>query len=91
MGTSAEMSTGSVSYGVLKAGTNALTCILAAELAPDGVLVNAACPWKIDTRLGVRQSRPIPDDAAEIFAWLATLPDGGPTGQLFHSRKTVPW
>lgn len=91
MGTFAEMGTGSVSYRVSKAGVNALTCILAAELATDGVLVNAASPGKVDTRLAYGKADQSPDDAADTFAWLATLPDDGPTGQLFHNRKTIPW
>lgn len=91
MGTFAEMGTGSVAYRVSKAGVNALTCILAAELATDGVLVNAASPGKVDTRLAYGKADQSPDDAADTFAWLATLPDDGPTGQLFHNRKTIPW
>jgi len=91
MGTFAEMGTGSVAYRVSKVGLNALTCILATELQEQGVLVNAASPGKVDTRLAYGKAEQSPDEAADTFVWLATLPNDGPTGQLFHGRETLPW
>jgi len=60
MGTSAEMGTGSVSYRVSKAGVNALTQILAAELHDHNILVNAASPGKVDTRLAYGKANHTP-------------------------------
>lgn len=91
MGTSAEMGTGSVSYRVSKAGVNALTQILAAELHEHTILVNAASPGKVDTRLAYGKANHTPNEAADTFTWLATLPDDGPTGQLFYNRTVLPW
>ncbi|MFV2110211.1 SDR family NAD(P)-dependent oxidoreductase [Micromonospora sp. LOL_015] len=91
MGTSAEMGTGSVSYRVSKAGVNALTQILAAELHEHNILVNAASPGKVDTRLAYGKATYTPDEAADTFTWLARLPDDGPTGQLFHNCGPLPW
>ncbi|MFV2123627.1 SDR family NAD(P)-dependent oxidoreductase [Micromonospora sp. LOL_013] len=91
MGTSAEMGTGSVSYRVSKAGVNALAQILAAELHHNNLLVNAASPGKVGTRLAYGKANHTPDDAAGTFAWLPTLPDDGPTGQLFYNHKPFPW
>jgi len=91
MGTSAEMGTGSVSYRVSKAGVNALTQILAAELHEHNILVNAASPGKVDTRLAYGKADHTPDEAADTFTWLATLPDDGLTGQLFYHRKPLAW
>lgn len=91
MGTFAEMSTGSVAYRVSKVGLNALTCILATELHEHGILVNAASPGKVATRLAYGKAQQAPEDAADTFVWLATLPSDGPTGQLFHNRELLPW
>ncbi|MEU8182058.1 SDR family oxidoreductase [Micromonospora sp. NPDC049047] len=91
MGTFGEMGTGSVSYRVSKAGVNALTCILAAELKDDGILVNAASPGKVDTRLAYGKANSTPDEAADTFVWLATLPPDGPTGGLFYQRRPLSW
>ncbi|WP_433532338.1 SDR family NAD(P)-dependent oxidoreductase [Micromonospora sp. CA-263727] len=91
MGTFGEMGTGSVSYRVSKVGINALTCILAAELKNDGILVNAASPGKVDTRMAYGKATQTPDEASETFVWLATLPSDGPTGGLFFQRKSLDW
>lgn len=87
----ANMGTGSVSYRVSKAGLNALTCVLAAELHEENILVNAASPGKVDTRLAYGKADRSPEDAADDFVWLATLPDDGPTGGLFHKRQSLAW
>jgi hypothetical protein len=34
---------------------------------------------------------PASEDAATDFVWLATLPDDGPTGCLFHRREQLAW
>ena len=72
-------------YRISKSAVNALTRVLADELASDGILVNACCP--VD-----RIAQPIdrelvaPAPSAETPMWLATLPDDGPTGGFWHSR-----
>lgn len=91
MGTSAEMGIGSVAYRVSKAGLNALTGILAAEMRDDNILVNAASPGKVDTRLAYGKADRSPEEAADTFVWLATLSDDGPSGMLFHDRQPLPW
>lgn len=91
MGTFAGMGTGSVAYRVSKAGLNALTCILAAELKEDGILVNAASPGKVATRMAYGKAERSPEQAADTFVWLATLPPDGPTGHLFHDRAVLAW
>jgi NAD(P)-dependent dehydrogenase (short-subunit alcohol dehydrogenase family) len=91
MGTFAGMGAGSPAYRVSKAAMNALTCVLAAELHPDNILVNAASPGRVNTRMSYGKSDRSADDAADTFIWLATLPDDGPTGQLFHERQPLAW
>jgi len=91
MGTFAEMDEGSPAYRVSKAALNALTSILAAELRDTNILVNAALPGKVNTRLAYGTTERSPDDATGTVVWLATLPDGGPTGELFHDHKPMDW
>jgi NAD(P)-dependent dehydrogenase (short-subunit alcohol dehydrogenase family) len=91
MATFGHMGAGSPSYRVSKAALNALTCVLAAELRDDNILVNAASPGQVATRMTYGKADLSPDDAADTFTWLATLPDNGPTGQLFHNRQPIPW
>jgi NAD(P)-dependent dehydrogenase (short-subunit alcohol dehydrogenase family) len=91
LGTFAEMDEGSAAYRVSKAGLNALTRILAVELRGNNILVNAASPGKVDTRLAYGDGERSPADAADTVVWLATLPDDGPTGGLFHEQKPLDW
>jgi hypothetical protein len=32
-----------------------------------------------------------PEEAVDTIAWLATLPDGGPSGGFFRDREPIPW
>ncbi|MGL5865597.1 MAG: SDR family NAD(P)-dependent oxidoreductase [Dermatophilaceae bacterium] len=91
LATAAEMGAGNVSYRVAKAGLNALTRILADELKDDNILVNAASPGRIATRMAYGETTATPESAAETYTWLATLLDNGPTGQLFHDRSPLSW
>ncbi len=91
MSTFANLGTGSVAYRVSKTGLNALTRILAAELHDENILVNAASPGRTDTRLAYGHADRTPDQAADDLVWLATLPDNGPTGDLFHQRHKLDW
>jgi NAD(P)-dependent dehydrogenase (short-subunit alcohol dehydrogenase family)/uncharacterized membrane protein YfcA len=90
-GSMAAMGAGDVAYRVSKAGLNALTKILAAELKDGGILVNAASPGRTKTRMGVKSATKSPEEVTETFVWLATLPDDGPTGQLFYEMQPLEW
>jgi NAD(P)-dependent dehydrogenase (short-subunit alcohol dehydrogenase family) len=79
-------------YGISKAALNALTAMLAAELASTPVLVNAVCPGLTATWPGAEQmgARPVADGAASVL-WAATLPDDGPRGGFFRDGEPLGW
>ena len=89
-GSLASMGAGTPAYHVTKAGLNALTRTMAAELRPEGFLVNAICPGWTATDMGGGGGRPVAAGAKGIV-WAATLPDDGPTGGFFRDGKPLPW
>lgn len=89
-GSLAEMGAGTPAYSVSKAALNALTRVLAAELRPDGILVNAVCPGWVATDMGGGGGRPVADGAASVM-WAVRLPDDGPTGGFFRDGRPISW
>lgn len=64
-----------------------LTRILAEELADGGILVNACCVGAPEhTAEGLDFST-----AVATAAWLATVPDDGPSGAYFRDRQPIEW
>jgi NAD(P)-dependent dehydrogenase (short-subunit alcohol dehydrogenase family) len=90
-GSLTDMSSGGApAYSASKAALNALTRMLAADLRPDGVLVNSVCPGWVATDMGGPGGRPVSDGAAGVV-WAAVLPDDGPTGGFFRGGKPIAW
>ena len=91
LGAMSEMSGGYPAYRVSKSSLNVLTRILADELRGTNVLVNVMCPGWVQTEMGGPNApRPV-QEGADTAVWLATLPDGGPSGQFFRDRREIPW
>ena len=88
-GSIATMGGGSPAYGVSKASLNALTRLLAGELARDGILVNAVCPgWPASPTHP--EGRSLGQAAASVI-WAVTIPNGGPTGTFTRDGQPYPW
>jgi NAD(P)-dependent dehydrogenase (short-subunit alcohol dehydrogenase family) len=85
------MGADSPAYRVSKTALNALTRILAAECADVNILVNAASPGRVATRMNYGKDLGDVQAAAEDLLWLATAPDSGPRGGFFHGRTPLDW
>jgi len=76
----------SVPYPSSKTALNMVTAMYAKELREAGFLVNAANPGYCATDLTGHHGFRTATQGAAVSVHLATLPDGGPTGQLWGSR-----
>lgn len=89
------LSGGLAPYRISKAGVNALTKNLAAELGNGtrGVLVDAMCPNHTQTEMGGPTAPRTPEEAADTICWLATRThdENTQTGFLWEDRIIVPW
>ena len=91
MGQLSEMGTGAPAYRISKTALNAVTRILAGNLADSGVKVNAACPGWCRTDMGGTEAPRTAEEGIDTVAWLACLPADGPTGGFFRDRQAISW
>uniref|UniRef100_A0ABX1N700 SDR family NAD(P)-dependent oxidoreductase n=1 Tax=Aromatoleum buckelii TaxID=200254 RepID=A0ABX1N700_9RHOO len=91
MGQLAEMEAGAPAYRMSKTALNALTRILATEMAEHGIKVNSVCPGWCRTDLGGPEAPRSPEEGIDSVVWLATLPDDGPSGGFFRDRQPIAW
>lgn len=87
----ASMSAYAPAYSISKAALNAFTRILADTYRDAGVLVNAVDPGWVRTDMGGPSAPRSLKEGADTIVWLATLPDGGPTGGFFRDRRAIEW
>jgi len=78
-------------YRVSKAALAALTMLFAKELQGTNILCNAGCPGWVRTAMGGPHAPLGAEEGADTPVWLATLPDGGPSGAYFAERQPVRW
>jgi NAD(P)-dependent dehydrogenase (short-subunit alcohol dehydrogenase family) len=78
-------------YAPTKTYLNALTIQYAKELSDTSILINGVCPGYVATDLNDFHGTRTAEQGAAIAIRLATVPDNGPTGQLFDDNGVVPW
>lgn len=86
-----EMNSGYPAYRLSKTALNAVTRILSQELKDTNILVNSVCPGWVRTDMGGPNATRSIEQGVDTIVWLATLPDGSPTGGFFRDRKPIPW
>ena len=80
----------SSAYAVSKASLNALARVLARDLAPRRIRVNAVCPGWVRTDMGGRGAPRALEEGAASIVWAAAAEDG-PTGGFFRDGHPIPW
>ncbi len=91
MGSLTEMAGGYPAYRMSKTALNAVTRVLAFETMGTNIRVNSMCPGWVRTDMGGPEAERSVEEGADTAVWLATLPEGGPTGGFFRDRKKIPW
>jgi len=86
-----ELGGPSGAYAPTKTYLNAVTIQYAKELSDTNILINNACPGYVASELTNFEGYRTPKEGAAAAIRLATLPDDGPTGQLFDDDGPVPW
>ncbi len=83
----------SSAYRVSKASLNAWVRLLARELAPHRIRVNAVCPGWVRTDMGGAAAPRSVEDGAASIVWAATHDDGDgqPNGGFFRDGHAIPW
>jgi carbonyl reductase 1 len=80
----------SSAYRVSKAGLNALTKLVARELAARNIAVNAVCPGWVRTRMGGQGAPRHVEQGGASIVW-AALVDQDTTGGFYRDGKRIQW
>lgn len=91
MGALSNMGSGALAYRISKTALNAMTLVLANELRGSNIAVNTVDPGWVKTDMGGPSAPRSVKQGADTAVWLATQPDGGPSGGYFRDRKIREW
>ncbi len=91
MGALNDMGSGYPAYRISKTALNSLTKLSAVEYEHENILINAVSPGWVKTDMGGPGANRTAEEAAQGIVWLASLPDGGPTGGFFRDKQRIPW
>jgi NAD(P)-dependent dehydrogenase (short-subunit alcohol dehydrogenase family) len=91
LGQLSEMAGGTPAYRMSKTALNALTRIIAAETRGANILVNSMSPGWVKSDMGGPHATRTLAQGAYTAVWLATLPDGGPSGGFYYERAPIAW
>jgi NAD(P)-dependent dehydrogenase (short-subunit alcohol dehydrogenase family) len=86
-----QLNGGYAGYRLSKMALNTLTRIFADELKGTNILVNSVCPGWVRTDMGGPNASRSIIEGVDTIVWLATLPEGSPTGQFFRDRQPIAW
>jgi NAD(P)-dependent dehydrogenase (short-subunit alcohol dehydrogenase family) len=78
-------------YNTSKAALNSFTVHLAYEVRNTSIKVNSAHPGWVKTEMGGENAELEVSEGGRTSAWLATLPEDGPSGGYFHAGEPLPW
>ena len=63
----------------------------AAETVNDNILINSMCPGWVRTDMGGPEAPRSVEQGADTALYLATLPDGSPSGWFYRDRQKIAW
>jgi NAD(P)-dependent dehydrogenase (short-subunit alcohol dehydrogenase family) len=90
MGALSDMGTGYAAYRFSKTALNAVTVLLAAELADSDIKVFSMCPGWVRTNLGGQSAPRSVEEGAETAVWLALSQDPV-SGKFYRDKAIIPW
>ena len=91
LGQLSEMASGTPAYRMSKTALNVVTRLVAAETRGTNILVNSMSPGWVKSDMGGPYAPRTLEQGADTAVWLATLPDGGPSGGFFCDREPLAW
>lgn len=91
MGQLSSMGTGAPGYRLSKLALNGVSLLFANELKSYNILINTGSPGWVKTDMGGPNAPRTIEEGIQNILWLATLPDGGPSGLYFEDMKQGEW